>query len=49
MTTYYFVAASEKFLTVEEPIEEILKERIRNYKNKTQFRNGSNRRNVRNC
>ena len=32
MTTYYFVAASEKFLTVEEPLEEILKERIRNYK-----------------
>ncbi len=32
MTTYYFIAASEKFLTVEEPIEEILKERIRNYK-----------------
>jgi len=32
MTTYYFVAASEKFLTVDEPIEEILKERIRNYK-----------------
>ena len=32
MTTYFFVAASEKFLTVEEPIEEILKERIRNYK-----------------
>ena len=32
MTTYYFVAASEKFLTVEEPIEEILKERVRNYK-----------------
>ena len=32
MTTYYFVAASEKFLTVEEPIEEILKERMRNYK-----------------
>jgi len=27
MTTYFFVAASEKFLTVEEPIEEILKER----------------------
>jgi len=27
MTTYYFVAASEKFLTVEEPLEEILKER----------------------
>ena len=32
MTTYFFVAASEKFLTVEEPIEEILKERKRNYK-----------------
>ena len=32
MTTYYFVAASEKFLTVEEPLEEILRERERNYK-----------------
>ena len=32
MKTYYFVAASEKFLTVEEPLEEILKERARNYK-----------------
>ena len=32
MTTYFFVAASEKFLSVEEPIEEFLKERIRNYK-----------------
>ena len=32
MTKYYFVAASEKFLTVEEPLDEILKERIRNYK-----------------
>ena len=32
MTTYFFVAASEKYLTVEEPIEEILKERMRNYK-----------------
>ena len=32
MTTYYFVAASKKFLTVEEPLEEILKERQRNYK-----------------
>ena len=31
MTKYFFVAASEKFLIVEEPIEEILKERIRNY------------------
>ena len=26
MKTYFFVAASEKFLTVEEPIEEILKD-----------------------
>ena len=32
MKTYYFVAASEKFLTIEEPLEEILKERERNYK-----------------
>ena len=32
MTTYFFIAASEKFLIVEEPIEEILKERMRNYK-----------------
>ena len=32
MKKYYFVAASEKFLTVEEPLEEILKERMRNYK-----------------
>ena len=32
MTKYFFVAASEKFLTVEEPLEEILKERVRNYK-----------------
>ena len=32
MTTYFFIAASEKFLTIEEPIEEILKERMRNYK-----------------
>ncbi len=31
MTNYFFVAASEKFLTVEEPLEEILKERTRNY------------------
>ena len=32
MTTYYFVAASERFLTEEEPLEEVLKERRRNYK-----------------
>ena len=31
MKTYFFVAASDKFLTVEEPLEEILKERMRNY------------------
>ena len=32
MTKYFFVAASENFLTVEEPLDEILKERMRNYK-----------------
>ena len=32
MTTYFFVAASAKFLTFEEPLDEILKERERNYK-----------------
>jgi len=32
MTTYFFVAASEKFLTIEEPLDGILKERMRNYK-----------------
>ena len=32
MTTYYFIAVSQKFLTEEEPLEEILKERRRNYK-----------------
>jgi len=32
MTKYFFFASSEKFLTVEEPIDEILKERMRNYK-----------------
>ena len=32
MTTYFFVAASNQFLTVEEPLDEILKERTRNYK-----------------
>ena len=31
MTKYFFVAASEKFLTIEEPLEEILRERKRNY------------------
>ena len=32
MKTFFFVAASEKFLTIEEPLEEILNERKRNYK-----------------
>ena len=32
MKKYFFIAASEKFLTIEEPLEEILKERRRNYK-----------------
>ena len=31
MTIYHFVAASERFLTVEEPLEEVLRERQRNY------------------
>ncbi|MEB3320009.1 MAG: MgPME-cyclase complex family protein [Cyanobium sp.] len=31
MTTYHFVAASERFLTEEEPLEEVLRERVRNY------------------
>ena len=31
MTTYYFVAASERYLTEEEPLEEVLKERRRHY------------------
>lgn len=31
MTTYYFVVASEHFLTEEEPLDEVLRERQRNY------------------
>ena len=31
MTAYHFVAASEQFLTIEEPLEEVLRERRRNY------------------
>ena len=31
MSTYYFVAASEAFLTEEEPLDEVLRERVRNY------------------
>ncbi|APD47312.1 DUF2488 family protein [Synechococcus sp. CS-602] len=29
--TYFFVAASAAFLTVEEPLEEVLRERVRHY------------------
>nr|UNJ16467.1 hypothetical protein [Boldiaceae sp.] len=32
MTNYYFAAASKRFLLFEEPLEEILRERINNYK-----------------
>ena len=31
MKTYYYVLASQRFLLEEEPLEEVLKERIRNY------------------
>ena len=31
MQTYYYVLASQRFLTEEEPIQEVLKERTRNY------------------
>ncbi|MFM7368035.1 MAG: MgPME-cyclase complex family protein, partial [Sphaerospermopsis kisseleviana] len=31
MTTYYYVLASQHFLLEEEPLEEVLKERTRNY------------------
>ncbi len=31
MTTYYYVLASEKFLTEEEPLEEVLRERTLHY------------------
>lgn len=31
MQTYYYVLASQNFLVNEEPIEEVLKERIRHY------------------
>jgi hypothetical protein len=33
MTTYYFAIASQDFLLKEEPVEEILRERINHYKN----------------
>ncbi|WP_346292661.1 MgPME-cyclase complex family protein [Sphaerothrix gracilis] len=31
MTTYYFAAASQRFLLEEEPFDEVIKERIRHY------------------
>ena len=31
MKNYYYVAASQKFLLEEEPFEEVIQERIRNY------------------
>jgi hypothetical protein len=31
MSTYFFVAASEAFLIEEEPLDEVLRERVRNY------------------
>lgn len=34
MTTFYYVLASQKFLTEDEPIEEVLKERTRDYSDK---------------
>ena len=34
MPTYHYVLASQKFLLEEEPFEEVLKERIRNYQEK---------------
>ena len=34
MTTHHFIAASEAFLTREEPLEEVLRERRRHYQEK---------------
>ena len=31
MTTYYYVLASQHFLLEEEPLDEVLRERVRNY------------------
>jgi len=31
MTTYHYIIASQKFLTEEEPLDEVFKERVRNY------------------
>jgi hypothetical protein len=34
MTTYYYVLASQKFLLEEEPMDEVLRERYRDYQEK---------------
>jgi hypothetical protein len=34
MTTYHYLVASQKFLLVEEPLEEVFKERQRDYQEK---------------
>jgi len=34
MTVYYYILASQKFLLEDEPLEEVLNERIRDYKEK---------------
>ena len=34
MTTYYYVLASQKFLLEEEPLDEVLRERQRDYEDK---------------
>jgi hypothetical protein len=36
MTTYYYVLASQKFLLDEEPLDEVLRERTRDYHEKGQ-------------
>jgi hypothetical protein len=36
MTTYHYILASQKFLLEDEPLEEVLKERIRDYNEKGQ-------------
>lgn len=34
MTTYYYILASQRFLLEEEPLDEVLKERVRYYQEK---------------
>lgn len=36
MQTYYYVLASRKFLVEEEPLEEVLQERVRHYREQEQ-------------